>query len=317
MVLNLHGQDAFLSRNGNKISEFLLSFAHDDGLLYDDSILGDLGPAHTLDYLREQSTYFALIALDILGRRFNQLPFIKKIAATEKQDLASFFETDFWGTSNRMMFHLFFSAYVNRYGTDELEKVAASEIRELTKAKLCNERLSNGLFKSHVNDSLENSVFGSAHLYLYFNDVPELVPHENTLEALLPLLHRSGTALNKFGGACEDYNICEIALRAHRAGIVCPALQVLLRKMKQRILRSRHSDGGFSYRLPPTIPVFSKVWRQQPTYRYSSWAKMETPSFRSDLWATLFRELAIEAVDLMDGKTPRLRSYTLPAWGML
>ena len=317
MLLNLHGRDEFLSRNGKKISEYLLGFLHNDGMLCDDSIVNDFGPAHTVAYLREQSTYFALIALDILGKRFAELPFIRKIADEEEQALNAFFETDFWGASNRMMFHLFFCAYVDRYGANDAEKAAARSIRELTRTKLRAERLNDGLFKSHTIDSLANSVFGSAHLYLYFDDAPELLPGMDTLNALLPLLHSSGTVLNRHGGACEDYNICEIALRAHRAGVVNQTLQNSLRKMARKIQNSRHRDGGFSYRLSSKFIPFSPFRHRSITYQFSSWKKMETPAFESDLWATLFRDYAVEAVRLMDGEPPILRSYALPAWGKL
>ena len=218
------------------------------------------------------------------------------------------------------MFVMYFYSYIIAYG-NEIERDLAKRCIERC-FEILNEKQNKetGYWGNYPDK--KHGCFGAAHLYLFYDYFKKEIAHkEKIIDSTLTFHSGNGLCINEEGGGCEDYNLLEIYLRVstqtdYRKNEVLEKAYL----MRNEIVAAQNNDGGFSYKFYKPMNIFERIVnskRKQAVYRYSSWGKMETAVYSSDLWASYFRTLSLAAADqLIDGKT-QLNSYHLPGWGYL
>jgi len=277
---------------------------------------------HDTEYVINQTTFFSFIALDILGTTIKKLEFLTPFY--DPQFLESWvkkrFEGNFWAESNKLMFLFYFFAYVNKYGSPS----------EKTSVRIVIDRYFN-LLDEHQDKttgywghgkSLFRKAYGAAHLYLFYDYFEREIPFvDRILDSTLLLHARNGLAETAEGGACEDYDLIEIYLRVlKQTNYKRDEVISKLITMRKTILVNTNSQGGFPYKFYRWPFLLHRVLQVRPSekiaYSYSSLRSMTTPVYYPDCWATFFRNLSLNAIDLVTDKK-RVPSYGLPGWGFL
>lgn len=273
------------------------------------------------EYVLWQFTYFATIALDMMDEKprypFKFLEIIKDKLALDnwlkKQDFV-----DFWYTSNKIMFLLYFLIYEQkRVGYNNHEYINAIF------NKLDNSQDSNtGFWGTQKGASLLNGMFGAAHIYLFYQYYNKDIKYKKQiLENLLKLQNPYGLFGSKFGGACEDYNAIEIASTLYKNESTSP--ENICKEFYNTytiIKNNQNQDGGFSYKIDNRSifeKIADKLKNKNYYYFYSGWNKMESNSLKSDLWGTYFRVLTIAKIEQMFeiDSDHEYKFYSLPGWG--
>lgn len=283
----------------------------------------DLGRAHNLDYIESQIAYFSMIALDSLGYQISQIPLVDKFFASG-DNLKKWFNNlnfkRFWHESNKIMFVLYFFFYLKKYGNEQLTFQASKNISVLLNLLNNSQDPETGFWGTNHTSDLYNSCFGAAHIYIFYDYLNMEIPFvEKIIDNTLKLHHANGLIKTKYGGACEDYNAIEIYLRcSNQTDYRRNEILEVLSKMKKIISGSQNNDGGYPYKIAHNIFQnfgFNNVLKRE--YTYSSWEKMKTLSFKSDLWATWFRLLSIKVINYLLEGNEEFNSYDLPAWGFI
>ena len=281
---------------------------------------------HRSDYILGQFTCYSLTALDMLGIHFHTLPFVESMFKERRleQWLTRLDWSQFWYESNKIMFFIYYLAYLQKYSDDTTLGVHI-EAELDTAFCVLNARQDprTGLWGTQLNDgNIADGAFGAAHILLFYQYFNRPIPRaQQILDACLTLHASNGLIGSTEGGACEDYDIADIYLRilaqhpAWRSKVVD-----VLAQMKQTILGGRLQGEGFPYRIPGQSPV-SRIRAKMPwplrgtMYQYSSWRRMRTPVHQADLWGTFFRSLTLQIIDYIIDGVPLESRYSLPCWG--
>lgn len=284
----------------------------------------DIKGLHKLDYIQNQITYFSLIAMDVLDY---QAPEIANGASDfeNMESIEKWFNhldlSHFWYESNKIMFLLYFLFYVEKYADSNKAEEAKKKIEEIIFLLTKTQDINTGFWGTNLNgNDLYDGCFGAAHIYIFYDYLNLEIPYvEKVIDHTLKLHHSNGLMKSKHGGACEDYDAIDIYLRClNQTDYRTNEIFDILYKMRQIIKASQNNDGGFSYKIEDSISknfFYNNIL--QRSYTYSGWKLMETPSFKSDLWATWFRSLSINVIDYLLDKKEDFNSYNLPAWGFV
>jgi glycosyltransferase involved in cell wall biosynthesis/SAM-dependent methyltransferase len=244
---------------------------------------------HDLEYLLDQTTYFALQALDALGsmprhpiqvleRWPNPQAFI---AWMERLDWSNA-----WLQSNRVMFALAFLVH------------AVEHDRELGAAQIVHAALDwldaaqdqeTGTWGWKADSSLLNSMAATYHFLPFYEYVQRPIQRLNNLiDATLSLQQADGLfGVGTGGGACEDLDaIGVLAVAARYSRYRADDVQRAVLRAFWGLWNAQNSDGGFGY----------SMCADNRIYRFSSWAAMESHLGASDVWATWSRLVAIGTI---------------------
>ncbi len=329
-ILYILGEKDALEEIKGGIVPYLTTARRDDGLFFDPLYTpADTKGPHQADYLIGQFTCYTLMALDMLGIRYDALPFVEPML--EERQSYHWFDglewSNFWYESNKIMFHLYFLAYLDKQGDPALKSRIQTEVA--TAFDLLNDKQDpvTGLWGTDLNGGdIADGAYGAAHVLLFYRYFARPIPRaRRILESCLGLHAENGLVGGLEGGACEDYDIADIYLRLlpqfpeRRSQIVGT-----LSKMRTAIEKAHAPEGGFPYRIPRVrgglrsrLRSLLPAFLPEPTYRYSSWPRMRTPVHHPDLWGTFFRLLTLRVIDHIVDGTPFERSYPLPGWGYL
>lgn len=226
--------------------------------------------------------------------------------------------SNFWYTSNKIMFLLYFLTYEQA----KLDCNNCTYITYLLNQLDLLQDSTTGFWGTQNGASLLNGMFGAAHIYLYYNYYNKEIKYKKIiLENVLKLKNSYGLFGSKLGGACEDYNGVEIVstlLKNYEENFRTIADDFY--RTHNIISKSQNKDGGFSYSINNRNIfeiVKDELQSRNYVYYYSDWNKMKSNIFKSDLWGTYFRVLTIAKIEKMleinTGNEYRL--YSLPGWG--
>ncbi len=326
-TLNLLGEENFISKNKKEIVDYLLGNKNQDNLFVDSNFrVEDLRKdGHKEDYITFQFTFFSLIALDILGTRFDKLPFLEKYL--DENYLRAWFDgldwKKFWYESNKIMFMMYFLSYLDKYGNSEKKQQVKKCIELCFEVLNSKQDESTGYWGTNLNgNDLKDGALGASHIFLFYDYFKKDIQYkERIIDSTLKLHSKNGLAVSVEGGACEDYDLIEIYLRVLKKSEYGKSEIIEnLEKMKKEIIESQNKDGGFSYRFYKFRSLLERAIKYRPkkiTYKYSSWKLMEASVYHSDAWATYFRLLSLAIIDLILENKKDHKSYNLPGWGYI
>lgn len=306
--------------NKHEIIEYLLRARNTQGYFIDPNYKYHNHPEHDSNYVIPQFTFFTLSALDVLGIKNLELPFLNDFNDQKLiVELGKSLEKNFWATSNQLMFLMYFITYKIRY----LEEVDYNRFMDhIFKFLNRNQNTENGFWGNDLTTkSIYAKAYGAAHIYLFYDFFKREIPFtKKIIDNCLSMHTETGLIQTLEGGACEDYDIIEIYFRClKQTDYRKEEVLEMLYKMKKTLLKNKKRDDGFSYK------AYSKNNLQRildrrvkgQKYRYSSWDYMETPIYLSDTWGTFFRHLSLKLIDdLVEGKK-EYNSASLPTWGYI
>lgn len=315
----LRCQDRF---DTGKISEKIIKQqSRETGFFWDQNFDREHGSEYyEPEYYPWLFTYFATIALDMTGEHlahpFHFLGPLKN-RETIRNWIRQRMKERFWHASNKIMFLLFFLIYEQtRKGANNTEF-----INDIFNHLDYYQNQNTGFWG---NGDLADSMFGAAHIYLFYNyHEREINFQEQIIENTISLQNEFGLFGFKYGGACEDYDAIEILCQLQKViGYQNKKIDVSCDKLYQAILKNQHLDGGFSYRIDnrDVLRRLKKRYiNKKEDWRYGDWEKMKAGSFfESDLWSTYFRMLTLAKIHTMknfSSGSSRYQFYTLPGWG--
>ena len=323
--LYMLGETALLDEFRKDIVAYLESARMSDGMFCDNNFNPKTNRGkHKNDYVLGQFTMYTLIALDMLGVHYDKLPFIEPLL--DEAELHKWFEelnwSEFWYESNKIMFLFYFLAYLEKYSEPEIKNKIDGIIDASFKILEKKQDPNTGLWGTDSNNKkIVNSVFGAAHILLFYDYFNKSVSYpDRIIESCLGLHTANGLIKKPEGGACEDYDVVEIYFRLfHNTRERYHDIKEALKKMKNRIESAQSSEGGFPYKIRSLNKHF---WRngisEKPLkkyYKYSSWNYMKTPYYLPDQWSTFFRLLTLLVIEHITDSIPFRTSYHLPSWG--
>lgn len=268
--------------------------------------------SHSASYIRLQSTYFAIHALNALGERPPQ-----PVELTEEFCKPNFARgwidggnwRNPWLHSNHVMFALTFLQSHAEFGlcSSSAAMNAYDEILDYLDSKQDSE---SGLWQPDDGKEDRNAAFAAYHFfpYYYYRERP-LAHQPRIIDTLLSLIQPDGFFGYGVGksGACEDLDVIHsLVLLAsscdHRSSDV---EQVLLQTLNSHF-QIQNSDGGFPNYLRSATPI--KDLARNPRmikdylsgrvnyWHYSGWRKLACPKGQSDTWGGWFRPLSIKLI---------------------
>lgn len=284
----------------------------------------DLIGIHKSDYVINQINYFSLVALDVIGIRFKNVPTVMTYLDNPGQ-LEAWFNSlnlsTFWYESNNIMFILYYFFYTVQHGSDNQALKAKESISIIMGLLNRTQDSQTGYWGTNLNNrNLLDGCFGAAHIYLFYDYLGHEIPYiKKIVDSTLSLHNKNGLLGSRYGGACEDYDAIEIYLRClNQTDYRKNEIANKLVQMHEIISSSQNRDGGFSYRISESKlrrNIYSYIIKKE--YLYSGWGKMKTNSFRSDIWATWFRILSLTVIEKIIENKGDFCSYSLPAWGYI
>jgi len=308
--------------NKEKIINYLLSSRNSEGYFIDSNYKYHKHPEHNAAYVIPQFTFFALLALDVLGVKTKELSFLNSFNhEILEKELNKSLEKNFWATSNELMFLMYFLTYSLEYLNVDKEEYR-SYMDKIFLFLNKNQNTDNGFWGNNITtNSIYAKAYGAAHIYLFYDFFNKEISYSNKIiDSCLKMHSKNGLIQSLEGGACEDYDIIEIYYRClkqtdYRKEEVFEKLHM----MKRTLISDVKRDNSFSYKKYPESKVYKyfdkKILAQK--YKYSSWDYMETPVYLSDTWGTFFRHLGLKLVDnMLEGKT-EYNSSNLPGWGYI
>jgi hypothetical protein len=310
-------------KEDSRLIQTFLSQKNDDDCFVDKKYRYHAHDIHGPEYAISQFTFFSLLALDALGYYLKELRFLDAyFGKTKIQGLfEKYFSKNFWATSNQVMFLFYFSAYAEKYKIYN-DSILHEHIDTLF-ALLKDKQNSNGFWGSVENTpSLHHQAYATAHILMFFDYYKIEIPRVDTIiDNALTLHAHNGLVDTINGGACEDYNLVDIYLRTSRqTGYRRDEVLDVVSQMKDTIVNSQESCGGFPYRIPEKVYFWQQSRKKTirlEKYMYSSWNEMETYTYRSDIWATFFRVLTIKVIDYIADSNRNFTSARLPGWGFI
>jgi hypothetical protein len=274
------------------------------------------------EYILWQFTYFTTIALDMLGEEprhsFNFLTDLKNRKPLEKWLKKQDFR-NFWYTSNKIMFLLYFLTYEQeRLNIDNSELI--SYLFDFLDSK---QDADTGFWGTRNGASLENGMFGASHIYLYYDfHGREINYKDEIVDNVIKLQNSYGLFGSKLSsGACEDYDTIEIlSTMLKHPDYKYDFIKESIYKTYSIIKKNQNKGGGYSYNIDNRSIIErlkDKIAWKEYYYSYSGWDKMKSNCFKSDLWGTYFRVLTIAKIERMLGidKGNKYKFYSLPGWG--
>jgi glycosyltransferase involved in cell wall biosynthesis/ubiquinone/menaquinone biosynthesis C-methylase UbiE len=244
---------------------------------------------HDLEYLLDQTTYFALQALDALGSAPRHPIRVLDRWSTPETFVAWLKGLDWsnaWLQSNRVMFALAFLVYAVEH---DQEPGAASIVHAALDWLDAVQDQETGTWGRKDGSSLLNSMAATYHFLPFYEHLQRPIQRLNNLiDATLALQHADGLfGAGPGGGACEDLDAIGVLAMAtrysdHRADEVRRAV---LRAF-WGLWNAQNDDGGFGY----------AVRTDDQTYRFSNWAAMECRLRTSDVWSTWSRLVALGTI---------------------
>lgn len=304
------------------ISSKLINLQDEKTGLYFDRIF-DMRDISRFDseYIHWQIAYFSTIALDMIGK-LPKYPFYFLEELKQKDKLMNWFNgqnfNDFWYTSNKIMFLLYFLTYE----TERLN-ICNDQIIDLIFDILDSKQDTHtGFWGTNLGATLENGMFGASHIYLYYDFYERKINYKDKIiDCTINLQNTNGLYGSKYGGACEDYDAIEIfSILGKSSDYKKELVKNTLKGLHEIIDKKQNSDGGFSYYIDNRSiieKINNKISRNEPCYLYSGWNKMKANCFNSDMWATYFRVLSLAKIEKFMGNDnkERYRFYPLPGWG--
>ena len=273
------------------------------------------------DYILWQFTYFTTIAVDMLGEK-PQYPFNFLSNLTDSKSLESWLEKqdfkNFWYSSNKIMFLFYFLTYEQeRMGLDNRKLINC--LFDFLDSK---QDPDTGFWGKHAGANLENSMYGAAHIYLFYDyHRREINYKEQIIDNVIKLQNPNGLFGPNCGGACEDYNGIEIlSVLAEKTRHKQEIIKEIISKTYGQIQNNQNRDGGFSYRIDNRDIIEklkNKIKQRDPSYKYSGWDRMRSNMLKSDLWGTYFRILTLAKIERMlkINNEDKYTFYSLPGWG--
>ena len=263
-------------------------------------------------YLLDQTTYFALQALDALG----SAP-IHPISVQERwpnpQAFIAWMErldwSNAWLQSNRVMFALAFLVHaVEQCNQREAASIyhAALDWLDATQDR------ETGVWGTRHGASLLNGMAAAYHFLPFYEYVCRPIQCINQLiDTTLALQQSDGLfGSGSGGGACEDLDaIGVLAVAARYSRYRAEEVKRATIRAFWALWNAQNEDGGFGYAIRSDDQV----------YRFSNWAAMESHLRASDVWATWSRLVALGTIRRwFPDDTPALppwRFRRLPALG--
>ena len=320
MTKYLFGQ-TYDPRVKERIIGAMLEHKMEDNSFIDRQFDSSVERYHKPDYIISQFTFFTLIALDHMNYRLSSLCFFNKYL--DPKEIKKWFKQldwkRFWYESNKIMFFIYFYAYILAYGVDS-EKRKAEECIELVFTILNAKQDKNtGYWGTDLNGSdLVDGCFGAAHILLFYDYFNRDIQYmETIIDSTLSLHAQNSLILGLEGGACEDYDAVELYLRVlkhtdYRKQDIINHMEI----MREVVIKKQNGNGGFPYRFWHKNNLF-QLKPPETSYMYSSWDVMESRIYYPDLWGTFFRLLTVAAIEKILEYKNDYQSYHLPGWGYL
>lgn len=283
--------------------------------LFVDPLLAEIplaGNLHGEEYFHWMTTYFALHALDALGKRPKHRlafldPFLEKEAILAWLDRLDW--SNPWRESNRVMHLLSALLFLLKW---EGRPAAAARYHDVLDWLDARQDPSTGLWGTREGASLLNAVAGAYHFVPFYRYARRPVRGWSKItEACLVLQREDGLfGPTQGGGACEDADAIDLLCTAARAQKrIPPEIRQALTRAFWAIWNMQREDGSFPY---------ANV-TGDALYRFSSWPAMETRVNGGDVWSTWFRLVALHTIRaLLGDDLPPLGPWTFrrfPALG--
>ena len=309
------------------VTEYIKSQQRDDGLFVDETfIITDLKGLQSEKYLYWQFTFFALIALDMLGKRPDK-PLIFLESIMHERKLQKWFEdrnwTDFWYASNEIMFLMYFLTF-KRDRLGEAKETCSKCIDIIFDILDQRQDSVTGFWGDNVSVDWLNGMYGAAHIYLFYDyHQRDLFYTEKIIDNTISLQLANGLYGKLEGGACEDYDAVEVLSRmlrfSHKRELDIRESMV---KTYKTIQNGQDLGGGFPYCLKQHssrhyLKYMLMHLRGYDSYCYSGWSRMKCYLFTPDLWGTYFRVLTMAIIEKSLGLelSYNYKFYALPGWG--
>jgi len=327
------GDEAF-AKAGDRIA----AAQRDDGLWHDPVLLpSDLQGKHTFEHITLQTSYFALNALDALGRRpMHPLRFLGRFmnAAASIDWLRAWDFSQFWYASNEIMWLLSFLEYESGQGNSQADVVIEALLDKLDEMQ----DPRTGFWGTDCGATLFNGMAGAFHVYYFYFSRARRVNHvARIIDSTLSLQHADGLfSESGGGGACHDLDAIDILVKFstvtdYRADDVSGAL----RRAYRALWKAQNADGGFcecvwrpyrswKRRIGEVFgldKLLNRPIQEQPgRFRYGGWTKMECRTNESNVWGMWFRPLALALISVrypgryLDGKPWSFRRLPGLGW---
>lgn len=316
----------FSGKEDAAITAILQSQQDDEGWFHPEELKRKDLSSHSATYIRMQSTYFAIHALDALGARPTMpIRFVEKLRDTSY--LEGWLDGGPWRNpwlhSNNIMFALCF-LHLDGFENGNEKSVAAFDfILDYLDARQDPE---TGLWQPDDEVDIPNAVFAAYHFFPYYYWRGRAVRHsERIIDSVLSIQKPDGLFING-GGACEDLDAVHTLVMMnlvtdHRADDVKRSLE----RCFWRLLQIQNSDGGF----PNSVFNPGKAsWKRRllektgllrflpeqhrnrglpyaPNWHYSGWKKLGCAVGASDMWSAWFRPLSLRLIaETIDGIEP-------------
>jgi hypothetical protein len=279
---------------------------------------GDIGrrelTSHSATYLRLQSTYFAVHALNALSTRpDHRIRMVERLQ--DVRYLRGWLDGGPWQNpwlhSNTIMFALTFLQTDAEWYSDEESARAFDAILDYLDER---QDPQSGLWQPDDGPDMKNAVYAAYHFFPYYFWRGRRPKHiDRIIDSTLSIQQPGGLF---GGGACEDLDavhtlVMMSLISTHRAADV----RATLERAFWRLLQLQNEDGGFSNYVRPPVPPKSikrrfaertglvrllpkryHIHTIERTWRYSGWKQLECPSPASDSWGAWFRPLALKLV---------------------
>jgi len=284
-------------------------------------------PPFSPQYIRDQINMFVLDALRLLDTR-PCYPMLRLKQELVELDPASFLNkldwSNSWYASNPPMFLLSFTDHLATWlgPDDEMEKLH----RRLLAALLHIQDMDTGLWGTDQGASIRNAVYGTFHFLAFFiyrhvklPGLPLMGQHALKLQS-----SEGYFELSPGGGACEDFDVIDLLIKAVRRDGITEPVRNSLHRASVALMDSRNKDGGFPWArtrteisfknivfplrnlnraggLLPGVRLVARNWLQlccgSRNWHYSGLDFISVPYNESDLWSTYFRVLGLAAID--------------------
>ena len=295
--------DSFLGDKKEILSSYILNCQKNKAGLFIDPLLKKedllLPEVHSWDYVTMQSTMFSVSVLDALGEKPRyEFKFLDKYKDTDY--LIRWLQDRNWRNpwleSNNIMFVSCLLLY-------EYIQTKDSQILELIHEFLNwfdkYQDPKTGFWGTDKGASLANAMAGAFHVYLIYHYLKRPIQYkEKIIDSVLSLQQKDGLfATDGGGGSCEDLDAIDILVKLatltdYRKGDIKQALL----KSLEALVNGQNKDGGFSWKIEAKKGFIRRLRYFTKTSFYSDWRLMPFNTYRSDMWSSWFRPLAIALI---------------------
>jgi len=291
---------------------------------------------HNATYMKMQMTYFALHALDALGRSA-----VYPIALAERlcdvSYLCGWMDAgpwhDPWLESNHIMFAMTFLADRYRRQDDSAALQAVDAVLDYLDTR---QDPVTGLWQPDDEPDLENAVFAAYHFFPFYFWRSRCPKHvERIIDSVLAVQSPVGGFGGEEGrGACEDLDaVHTLVMMGLVTDYRSQDIRESLRSCAAWIIGLQNDDGGFPNYPMPELRKSAKRriaeavgldrLLKRPSYvpmsSYSGWRPLTVRRGDSDMWGAWFRMLALRLIsEFLDSDGPPLRNAryrSLPGLG--